>query len=1160
MAMAAWNTRANEIFLAAIEFVDADARRAHLDEKCGDDAELHRQVEALVAAHEQAGSFLNASPATADSPAEAQTISPRVRSSSERAGVQIGPYKLLESIGEGGMGSVWMAEQREPVRRKVAIKLIKAGMDTAQVIARFEAERQALALMDHPNIARVLDAGQTESGRPYFVMELVKGTPITEYCDQHRLTPAERLALFVQVCRAIQHAHQKGIIHRDLKPSNILVAPFDGRPVVKVIDFGVAKAIGQQLTERTMFTGFGAMVGTLQYMSPEQAELNNQDIDTRSDIYSLGVLLYELLTGSTPLDMNRLRGAAIAAVLMSINQDEPPKPSTRLSESRDSLPSIAAQRHMEPAKLTRILRGDLDWIVMKALSKDRVRRYETANGLARDIERYLANEPVEAGPPSVRYRVRKFVQRNRGPVAAATLIVLALISGVAGTTWQWSRAVQARSSAELSRDETEAARQLAASRAEAEALARAQAEAAREQAEASLYFNRVNLARQYWVNGNAGKTEQLLAECPLPRRGWEWQYLKRLSHDELRRWPGQGAGLSRDRKLAMFVVGQDELAIVDATTWTERRRVRIPRGLTAAGFSPDGMLLVASGTGKRKLVQVFDRSDGTERFRIDNIPGEETLITDVELSPDNQLLVTAGAQPNVVQGGVRAAETIVWDLATREPLYTIAGAGVTTSLSRDGRWLAVYADQVVQVKRDAQGIISASLRVVNLKTGEQRWEAENRIGLPDRGITFSADGRKIASARGKTIVLFDAETGKELRRLDGHTDRVNSLAFSSDGERLLSGGVDQTVGLWNVSDGKLLVSYRGYAGSINGLSFTADGHAFLSGCSDGVIRLRRAESDPEKQVLPKIDDQRRELWWSVALSPDSKTLATLRGGWLTYTLELTDAETDQPMRTFGKGLFAPNMGPGKFRLDFAPDGHSVAGGVLNGTVRIWSVGDGVERLSIKAPDGQLNALRFSTNGGRLLTAGWEEDRQQAVLWDSATGKECWRTTIRNGAERVVFSSDGSLIALGGTGIPRDGLLQPGEATVLDARNGKEVHRLNGHQLPVAGVAFSPDGRWLATASWDRTACLWNLENGQVIHTLRGHTNYVVAVAFSPDGQRVVTASFDHTLKVWDAATGQEILTLPAGQVEELRFSRDGRHLFGIGPVRIQVWDASSVDN
>ena len=362
-------------------------------------------------------------------------------------GPKIGPYRILQLLGEGGFGSVYMAEQSEPIRRRVALKVIKAGMDTRQVIARFEQERQALALMDHPAIAQVLDAGATDTGRPYFVMELVKGEPVTGYCDKHNLPVVARLELFAEICAAVQHAHTKGIIHRDLKPSNILVAVEDGQPRIKVIDFGIAKATAGNLTDKTLYTEHRALVGTPEYMSPEQAE-GSLDIDTRTDVYALGVLLYELLTGTTPFDSRRLRSAAAGEIQRILREDEPPRPSTRLSQSEETLSTVAAHRHTEPKKLSSQLRGELDWIVMKALEKDRQRRYETASGLAADIQHFLAGEPVLAAPPSAAYRLRKFVRRHRAAVSAAALVAAALIAAVVGISWQATVARGQRDKAE----------------------------------------------------------------------------------------------------------------------------------------------------------------------------------------------------------------------------------------------------------------------------------------------------------------------------------------------------------------------------------------------------------------------------------------------------------------------------------------------------------------------------------------------------------------------------------------------------------------------------------------------------------------------------------------------------------------------------------------
>ena len=423
------------VFNIARRIGDTAARDEYLAQACGDDQPAIQRIQELLRIHDQQQSFL-------ESPAA--DVGPTVNRSpvTEQPGTIIGPYKLLQQIGEGGMGVVFMAEQTEPIHRTVALKIIKPGMDTKQVIGRFEAERQALALMDHPNIAKVLDAGATKSGRPYFVMDLVKGVPITQYCDEKHLSLRERLNLMLPVCQAVQHAHQKGIIHRDIKPSNVLVAEYDNQAVPKVIDFGVAKATAQKLTQRTMFTEFGQVIGTVEYMSPEQAKLNQLDIDTRSDIYSLGVLLYELLTGSTPFAQKRLREAAFDEVLRIIREEEPPRPSTKLSSS-DKLPSIAANRHSEPARLTKEVRGELDWIVMKSLDKERNRRYETAAGLGDDLQRYLSNQPVQACPPSISYRTRKFVHRNRGPVLAAALIAVALLGGIVVSTWQAIRATRA---------------------------------------------------------------------------------------------------------------------------------------------------------------------------------------------------------------------------------------------------------------------------------------------------------------------------------------------------------------------------------------------------------------------------------------------------------------------------------------------------------------------------------------------------------------------------------------------------------------------------------------------------------------------------------------------------------------------------------------------
>jgi serine/threonine protein kinase/tetratricopeptide (TPR) repeat protein len=440
------------IVAAALEKATAVERTTYLDATCAGDSDLRRRVEARLEAHGAPGDRVGVEDLSVAATPREFPSSPAGQGSPTRPSLggeadRIGPYRIIREIGRGGMGAVYLAEQEVPIRRQVALKVIKPGMDSELVIARFEAERQALALMQHPNIARILDTGTTDAGRPYFVMELVAGIPITEYCDEARLDPRERLELFIPVCQAVQHAHQKGIIHRDIKPSNVLVTVVDDRPVPRVIDFGVAKALDQRLTERTLYTQQGAIVGTPEYMSPEQAGVGDVDVDTRSDIYSLGVLLYELLTGTTPLGRAKVRELGLGEVLRRIQEEEPPRPSTRLSGPETDLSAIAASRGVEPARLTRLVRGELDWIVMKALEKDRSRRYETAGGLARDLRRHLDGDPVEAGPPSAAYRLRKLARRHRAALATVGAFALVLVVASGVSTYLAIRARQAERAA-----------------------------------------------------------------------------------------------------------------------------------------------------------------------------------------------------------------------------------------------------------------------------------------------------------------------------------------------------------------------------------------------------------------------------------------------------------------------------------------------------------------------------------------------------------------------------------------------------------------------------------------------------------------------------------------------------------------------------------------
>ena len=766
------------VFNAARKIESPRDRSIYVRNVCGDDAALAARVKALLEVYLQDVSFL-ASP----SPELAATDHLSVV---EFVGTEIGPYRLMEQIGEGGFGLVFVAEQQHPLRRRVALKVVKPGMDTSDVIARFDVERQALALMDHPNIARVFDAGATDLGHPYFVMELVRGIPITDYCDQNQLTTRERLELFVGVCHAVQHAHQKGIIHRDIKPSNVLVTLHDGRPVVKVIDFGVAKAIGGQLNKRAVYTRFTQMIGTPLYMSPEQAEMGGLDIDTRTDIYSLGVLLYELLTGTTPHDRKRLETGTYDEMRRIIHEEDPPKPSTRLSQSRQSLVLAAAQRKTDPLKLLKLIRGDLDWIVMKSLEKERDRRYETADRLAQDVQRYLADEQVEASPPSTVYRFTRFVRKHRTLLATTCSFMALVMVGAVVSTWQAIR---------LGRESTVALTNLT------------RAERAEQDANERLFRSSVAQARALRLTGRTGqrfdglraleqaasvtRTLKLDESITLELRD---ETVACLALPDLRvedQWSVETAFLRSDvfdPALKRYVVCDVEGNISIRRVSDRQEIARLPgfgRRLHNVWpqFSPNGRYLAVQYWFDRLSVQsvIWD---------IDNAGAGLQLSTQVRclaFSPDSRQIAD-GWPDNSIR---------VFNLADRSTRTVVLGQGVTHLAFRpDSKQLAFTSFE------------QKELRIVELEHDEIVAVFQHPAEL--LSIGWSPNGRLLAAGcDDRKTYVWDARTARRQSVLEGHQKQAYVLSFNPASEILTTSSSDGTT-LWDAISGKRLVTGTGW--------------------------------------------------------------------------------------------------------------------------------------------------------------------------------------------------------------------------------------------------------------------------------------------------------------------------------------------------------------
>ncbi len=992
----------------------------------------------------------------------------------EGPGTKIGHYELLELIGEGGMGLVYLAEQKEPVKRKVAFKIVKLGMDTKQVVARFETERQTLAVLEHPNIAHVFDAGTTEAGRPYFVMEYVEGKSITKYCDEQKLSVEERLELFQQVCEGVHHAHQKGIIHRDIKPSNILVSIHGEKAIPKIIDFGIAKAITQPLTEKTSFTKHDQLLGTPEYMSPEQAEMAYQDIDTRSDIYSLGVVLYELLTGAPPFDAKRLREGGIDHIQQVICEEEPRTPSARLTSLGDKAKAVAESRRTQIITLTRRLHRELEWIPMKAMRKERTRRYRSASELADDIQNYLTGTPLIAGPESTVYRARKFVRKHAGSVATAALLLVVIVLGLVASILMGCRAELAR---------------------EQEAVARAQAQeqqgVAEERAEKYrrlLYTHSIALADVAYRNADINRMNELLGSCPEDLRGWEWNRLNHIRDQSCTTLHGHAGtitmvAVSPDGKRIASSGGTDKTIRV----WDSRSGAELMTlyghtdWVCSVSFRPDGKRIVSGGFDG--TIKVWDAPTGGEVMTIKGHEGAAGAF----FTPDGKRIVS-GSQDKTIK---------VWNVETGAKIKTLGGHEeplMCHAISPDGSRIASQSyDDTIRVWDATTG---AELMVLR--------GHESAVG----SVAFSPDSNRIVCSANKNVKVLNAETGSEVMTLRGHGATVYHVEWSPDGKYIVSTSEDRTIRTWDATTGVELRVLRGHEANVTYVTFNPANGQLVSCGWDETIKIWDLTVDREYMQIGDREWQR-----GGGFSPDGKRIVSGNDG---GRITVWDRSTGTELMI----LRGPE-GNAVFNTRFSPDGRRIfSSQSKKGTV--WDATTGLELMSFHGEDRTIVDAAFSPDGryfaSWIINFGNVEFVDNTIrLRDAVTGKEI--KTFgghKKNVGNVVFSPDSRRLA---------SCTNKGPIKVWDVETGKEIMTLK-HSDLTGPIAFSPDGSRIAAGSNGGTIRLWDVKTGAEIISLKGHHLWILSLSFSPDGKRLISTGRDRMVKLWDISTGTEVMSWP----------------------------------